>query len=45
VKHYHIDEAIYKNGYIDPLKLGAVSRLAGNDYAEIGRMFTVERPE
>ncbi|WP_411842786.1 flavin reductase family protein [Salinicoccus sp. HZC-1] len=45
VKHYHIDEAIYQDGYIDPLKLGAVSRLAGNDYAELGRMFTVERPK
>lgn len=45
VKHYHIDETIYKDGYIDPLKLGAVSRLAGNDYAEIGTMFTVERPQ
>lgn len=45
VKHYHINETIYKDGYIDPLKLGAVSRLAGNDYAELGRMFTVERPE
>ncbi|MCD2137685.1 flavin reductase family protein [Salinicoccus halitifaciens] len=45
VKHYHIDEDIYHNGYIDPLKLKAVSRLAGNDYAEIGEIFTVERPE
>lgn len=45
VKHYHIDESIYHNGYIDPVKLGAVSRLAGNDYAEIGKMFTVERPK
>lgn len=45
VKHYHINETIYKDGYIDPLKLAAVSRLAGNDYAELGRMFTVERPE
>lgn len=45
VKHYHIDESIYHNGYIDPEKLDAVSRLAGNDYAEIGKMFTVERPE
>lgn len=44
VKHYHIADTIYHNGYINPLKLGAVSRLAGNDYAEIGRMFTVERP-
>ncbi len=45
VKHYHIDEGIYQDGYVHPLKLGAVSRLAGNDYAEIGRLFTVERPE
>ncbi|WP_303965879.1 flavin reductase family protein [Sporosarcina ureae] len=44
VKHYHIDETIYHNGYIDPLKLNAVSRLAGSDYAEIGKLFTVERP-
>lgn len=45
VKHYHIDEDIYHDGYIDPLKLKAVSRLAGNDYAEIGKLFTVKRPE
>ncbi|WP_052255009.1 flavin reductase family protein [Salinicoccus sp. YB14-2] len=45
VKHYHIDSDIYHNGYIDPLKLKAVSRLAGNDYADIGKIFTVERPE
>ena len=45
VKHYHIDSDIYQNGYIDPLKLKAVSRLAGNDYADIGEIFTVERPE
>ena len=45
VKHYHIDADIYQNGYIDPLKLKAVSRLAGNDYADIGKIFTVERPE
>lgn len=44
VKHYHIDDDIYHNGYIDPLKLNAVSRLAGNDYAELGKLFTVERP-
>lgn len=45
VEHYHIDSDIYHNGYIDPLKLKAVSRLAGNDYAGIGKVFTVERPE
>ena len=45
VKHYHIDESIYKDGYIDPDKLAAVSRLAGNDYAEIGKLFSMKRPE
>ena len=45
VKHYHIDESIYKDGYIDPDKLDAVSRLAGNDYAEIGKLFSLKRPE
>lgn len=44
VKHFHIDKAIYQQGYIDPLKLNAVSRLAGNDYAEIGKIFTIKRP-
>lgn len=45
VKHYHIDADIYHHGYIDPMKLNVVSRLAGNDYANIGRLFTIKRPE
>lgn len=47
VKHYHIDERIYEKekGYVDPVSLRAVSRLAGNDYAETGDIFTVERPQ
>lgn len=47
IEHYHLDETIYDTGkgYIDVEKLGAVSRLAGNDYAEIGRLFTIERPK
>lgn len=44
VKHYHIDESIYDQGYINLSKLNAVSRLAGNDYAELGRVFNIERP-
>lgn len=43
IKYYHFDEAIYDNGYIIKDELGAVSRLAGNDYAEIGKTFTIER--
>lgn len=45
VKYYHFDEAIYDNGYINKDELSAVSRLAGNDYAEIGKTFTIERPQ
>ena len=41
---YHIAEDIYEEGKIDPDKLAAVSRLAGNDYATIGEIFTIERP-
>ena len=47
IEHYHLDDAIYdtEKGYIDVRELAAVSRLAGNDYAEIGLMFTIERPK
>lgn len=44
VKYYHFDEGIYDDGYINKEKLKAISRLAGNDYAEIGHTFTIERP-
>ena len=42
---YHIDENLYNDGRIDAETLAAVSRLAGNDYAEIGRTFTIARPK
>ncbi|MDT2808597.1 flavin reductase family protein [Vagococcus lutrae] len=45
IKAYHLDEAIYEAGRINPKALGAVSRLAGNNYAEIGDLFSIERPE
>lgn len=46
VLQFHIDEAIYyENGRINPAKLGAVSRLAGSNYAKIGDMFSIERPK
>lgn len=45
VVQYHIEEDIYEEGRIDPRGLGAVSRLAGNDYAKIGEIFTKERPK
>lgn len=45
VVQFHIDDDIYQDGKIDPIKLGAVSRLAGNNYAKIGEIFTLERPQ
>lgn len=43
---FHIDESIYaENGRIHTEKLGAISRLAGSDYATIGDIFTIERPK
>lgn len=45
IVHYHIDESIYEAGRINPERLAAVSRLAGNNYAEIGNIFEIERPQ
>ncbi len=45
VVQYHIDETIYNEGRIDPRKLKAVSRLAGSNYAKIGDIFEIERPD
>ncbi|ANU09676.1 hypothetical protein A1A1_15603 [Planococcus antarcticus DSM 14505] len=42
---FHVDETIYENGRIDPERLGAVSRLAGTNYAAIGEIFSLERPK
>ncbi len=45
VVQFHIDEAIYHEGRIDPRKLNAVSRLAGSNYAKVGEIFGIERPQ
>lgn len=45
VVQFHIDENIYDKGRIDPGGLAAVSRLAGNHYAKIGDIFSIERPK
>ncbi len=42
---FHMDESVYQDGYIDPERLKPVSRLAGNSYAKLGEIFTIERPE
>lgn len=47
IVHYHVDEAVYnaESGYVSAEALGAVSRLAGNDYAKIGEIFSLVRPD
>lgn len=45
VVRFHIDESVYEGGRIDAAKLGAVSRLAGNNYARLGPLFSIPRPE
>ncbi|WP_339279612.1 flavin reductase family protein [Paenibacillus sp. FSL H3-0329] len=45
IVQFHIDELIYQEGRIDPRVLNAVSRLAGNNYATLGEIFTIDRPE
>jgi flavin reductase (DIM6/NTAB) family NADH-FMN oxidoreductase RutF len=44
VVQFHIENSIYENGRIDPRGLAAVSRLAGTNYAKIGEIFSIERP-
>ncbi|MCM3585164.1 flavin reductase family protein [Mesobacillus maritimus] len=44
IVQFHIEEDIYNQGRIDAKGLAAVSRLAGNDYAKIGEVFTIKRP-
>lgn len=45
IVRFHIDEAIYENGRIDARGLNAISRLAGANYAQIGDIFSIERPK
>jgi flavin reductase (DIM6/NTAB) family NADH-FMN oxidoreductase RutF len=45
VVQFHIEDDIYEKGKIDPAGLGAVSRLAGTNYAKIGEIFSMERPK
>lgn len=45
VVQFHIEDEIYENGRINPAGLAAVSRLAGQDYARIGELFSIDRPK
>lgn len=46
IVQYHIANDVYMgNDKIDPKKLRAVSRLAGSNYATIGKLISIERPK
>ncbi|GIN85312.1 flavin reductase [Heyndrickxia sporothermodurans] len=45
VVQFHIADHIYEAGRINQKGLGAVSRLAGNDYTKIGDTFELKRPK
>jgi flavin reductase (DIM6/NTAB) family NADH-FMN oxidoreductase RutF len=45
VVQFHLGDALYEHGHIDQVELGPVSRLAGNSYARLGEIFTIDRPE
>lgn len=42
---FHADETLLDHGRIDERKLAPVSRLAGNNYATLGSVFAMERPQ
>lgn len=45
VVQFHIEDHLYEKGRVDPRGLAAISRLAGANYAKIGEMFELKRPE
>lgn len=47
VVRFHLTDDVYdeEKGYILADKLQPVSRMAGNDYASLGKQFSLERPE
>lgn len=45
IQHLHLDNKVFQDSYILAEKLAPMSRLAGNDYAELGNTVTMERPK
>lgn len=45
VVRFHIEDDIYEDGRINHLRHGAMSRLAGPNYASIGKVLSLERPK
>jgi flavin reductase (DIM6/NTAB) family NADH-FMN oxidoreductase RutF len=45
VVRFHVDDGIIEDGRIDPDKLAAVGRMAGNTYVRTGDRFDLIRPK
>jgi flavin reductase (DIM6/NTAB) family NADH-FMN oxidoreductase RutF len=45
VVRFHIADDVYEHGHIDPENLGPISRMAGNSYAKLGPLFSMDRPK
>lgn len=44
IVHYHLDEDVYQENHILAKKLEPMSRLAGQDYAQLGAITKLKRP-
>lgn len=42
---YHVDDDLYKDGFVQSKKLKPVARLGGKQYATLGKIFELDRPE
>ncbi|WP_026297241.1 flavin reductase family protein [Paenibacillus daejeonensis] len=45
IVRFHIDASLYHEGRIDIVALDPVSRLAGSDYARLGEVISLPRPD
>ncbi|MEC0284203.1 flavin reductase family protein [Terribacillus saccharophilus] len=47
VAGYHLSPEVYNDstGYLNAETIQPISRLAGNDYSKLGKLFTLKRPE
>ena len=45
VAHFHVDDAVIRDGRVDPALLAPVGRLGGSLYATVSEPYRLERPE
>jgi flavin reductase (DIM6/NTAB) family NADH-FMN oxidoreductase RutF len=44
IVHVHVDPSVWNNGRVDPRLLDPICRLSGSLYANLGEIFSVQRP-